>query len=122
MALKNLGGLALVTALACTGYVAVVVAPAGPPAPGAETTNWVAARSLALDGDLRFTDEDARRYRERFGGAPAGLRTERDGETLDAPPLASRAWAAAFRVGSERGPYALNWLLLRPLSFSPPGR
>ena len=111
MGVKSWGGLALAVALAWTGYVAIFIAPGRPPAPGVETTNWLAARSIALDADLRYTDEDGRRYRERFGASPSDLRTDRDGETLNAPPLASRAWAAAYRIGAERGPHALNWLL-----------
>ncbi|MEZ5314304.1 MAG: hypothetical protein R2862_12020, partial [Thermoanaerobaculia bacterium] len=43
--------------------------------------------------------------------APQSPRTSRDGGSFDAPPLATRAWAAAFRIAGARGPYALDWLL-----------
>jgi len=112
MGLRVAGGSLLLALLVASGYLAFFVAPERAPEPGAETTNWLAAASLALDGDLRFATVDADRFRARFGAAPREVRSSGDDSQLDAPPLAARAWGAAARLSPRRGPYVLQWLLL----------
>lgn len=82
------------------------------PAPGEETTNWLAAHSLAADGDLVLAEVDRARFRAAFGREAAGVETERGGSRLVAPPLVTRLWQLALAVGGERGPFLLHALAL----------
>ena len=112
MGLKTAGRLLLVLLLSATGWVAVTAAPGRAPAPGAETTLWLAAHSLAADHDLLFVDADAARFRAVFAAAPLGVRTEARSDRLAAPYFAARLWSWALALGGERGPFLLNALAL----------
>jgi hypothetical protein len=111
MGLKLAGWTVLLALLIGCGFLALFVAPERAPEPGVETTNWLAAASLAVDGDLLFASADADRFRQRFGVAPREVRSSGGDSVLEAPPLAARAWAAAARVSPRRGPYVLQWFL-----------
>jgi hypothetical protein len=109
----------LAAALALGGALAAALAGAGAyagprraPAPGRETTLWLAVESAAHDRDLRFEAADRDRFRARFGREPQGvLAGERRGERiLDAPWLWTRLAAAARGLGAG-GPYALGGAL-----------
>lgn len=104
------GHLLLLLLLAATVWLAATAAPRQAPAPGAETTNWLAAHSLAVDHDELFADGDAARFRAAFGASPRGVRTDPHGGRLEAPYLATRAWAWAISFAGERGPFLLNAL------------
>ena len=52
------GRLLLLLLVGATAWLAATSARLRPPAPGAETTNWLAAHSLAFDHDELFTDAD----------------------------------------------------------------
>ncbi len=121
MGMKVAARLLLALLLGATGWLALTAAPLRIPSPGGETTLWLAAHSLAVDGDDLFVDADAARFRARFGEGPRDVRTERwetgEGGTtrsdrLAAPYLASRLWSAALAVAGERGPFLLNVLAL----------
>lgn len=112
MGLKRAGGLLLAVLLAGTLWLAATAAPKRPPAPGAETTNWLAAHSLAIDHDELFVDVDAVRFRAAFAESPRGVRTDPHGGRLEAPYLATRLWSGSIRLAGERGPFLLNALAL----------
>ncbi|MEO8275740.1 MAG: hypothetical protein ABI639_05940 [Thermoanaerobaculia bacterium] len=112
MPLKLTGRIVLGLLLGATLWLAVTAAPRRVPAPGVETTLWLAAHSVAFDHDERFVDADVARYRARFGEGPRDVRTEPHGDRLSAPFLAVRLWAAALAVGGESGPFLLNFLAL----------
>jgi hypothetical protein len=98
--------------LAATCWLAATAAPHRVPAPGAETTNWLAAHSLAFDGDELFVDADGARFRAAFSESPREVRTDPHSGRFEAPFLATRAWSAALSVAGERGPLLLNALAL----------
>jgi len=108
--LKAIGRLTLAILLGATAWLAATAAPQRAPAPGAETTNWLATHSLAIDHDELFVDADAGRFRAVFGEGPQGVRTDPHGGRLEAPYLATRAWSWALAVAGERGPFLLNAL------------
>ena len=110
MGLKAIGRLTLAILLGATAWLAATAAPQRAPAPGAETTNWLATHSLAIDHDELFVDADAGRFRAVFGEGPQGVRTDPHGGRLEAPYLATRAWSWALAVAGERGPFLLNAL------------
>ena len=112
MGLKRAGGLLLAVLLAGTLWLAATAAPERPPAPGAETTNWLAAHSLAIDHDELFVDGDAVRFRAAFAESPRGVRTDPHGGRLEAPYLATRLWSGSILLAGERGPFLLNALAL----------
>ena len=107
----TLGRLLLVALCVVTSALAVARAPQRPPAPGAETTLWLAATSWAEDGDGLRTDADMQRYRARFAAEPRGVEMAATGDALAAPWLAARAWGAAARWGGELGLWGFNLLL-----------
>ncbi len=102
-------GLVVVLALAT---VAAIVGPRSAPAPGRETTLWMAVESVARDGDLVVT-ADRDRFRERFGHEPQGLLYRDFGgrKELDAPWAWTTLAAAARKLG-RGGPYGLQGALL----------
>ncbi len=112
MGLKTVGVLLLAVLLGGILWLAATVAPERPPAPGAETTNWLAAHSLAIDHDEVFVDADAVRFRAAFAESPRGVRTDPHGGRLEAPYLATRLWSWSILLAGERGPFLLNALAL----------
>lgn len=106
------GRLLLFLLLGATAWLAATAAPRRAPAPGAETTNWLAAHSLAVDRDELFVDADAARFRAAFAEGPRGVRTDPHSGRLEAPYLATRAWSRAIVLFGERGPWLLNALAL----------
>ncbi|MEO8196865.1 MAG: hypothetical protein ABI689_09110 [Thermoanaerobaculia bacterium] len=106
------GRLLLFLLLGATAWLAATAAPQRTPAPGAETTNWLAAHSLAVDHDELFVDADVARFRAAFGEGPRGVRTDPHSGRLVAPFLAIHAWSRAIVVAGERGPFLLNALAL----------
>lgn len=101
--------LALLLAAVAAG--AWLAAPGRPPAPGEATTLWLAASSLARDGDLAFGAADGGRFRAAFGDEPAGVWQSRDGR-LAAPALPALAAAAGAWISPARGPFLAQALLL----------
>jgi hypothetical protein len=100
-------GAALLGALVVAGFL---LGPARAPAPGRETTLWLAVESAAgaaATGDVR------ERFRERFGHEPQGVLTRAgaNGAGLEAPWAWTRLAAAARSLG-RGGPYALQGALL----------
>lgn len=91
--------------------VALAAPPERAPAPGAETTLWLAATSWAEDGDDLLTHEDLARYRTRFAAEPRGVERAR-GDQLAAPWIAARAWGWAARLGGPQGMRLLSVALL----------
>lgn len=130
--MKAAGGLLLAVLLGSTVWMAATAAPARPPAPGAESTNWLAAHSLAFDHDALFVDADATRFRAAFGQSPRGVRTDPHGGRLEAPFLATRLWSWSILLAGERGPFLLHalafvlaavvasWALRAPLGATAP--
>ena len=112
MGLKGASRLLLALLLAATTWLAATAAPRRAPAPGAETTNWLAAHSLAVDHDELFVDADAARFRSAFGATPRGVRTDPHGGRLEAPYFATRLWSRALGLAGERGPFLLHALAL----------
>lgn len=112
MGLKGAGRLLLGLLLGATVWLAATAAPRRAPAPGAETTNWLAAHSLANDHDELYVDADATRFRSAFGETPRGVRTDPHGGRLEAPYFATRLWSAAILLAGERGPFLANALAL----------
>lgn len=106
------GWLLLFLLLGATAWLAATAAPRRTPAPGAETTNWLAAHSLAVDHDELFVDADAARFRAAFAEGPREVRTDPHSGRLEAPYLATRAWSRAIVLAGERGPFLLNALAL----------
>jgi len=83
------------------------------PRPGAETTAWLAAESVSVDGDRLDEPSDRDRFEARFGERAAGVVVDQD----DAKRYAvSGAWSAlAGRARSALGPggpYAVQALLV----------
>ncbi len=118
MGLKAAGHLLLGLLLGATAWIAVSAAPQRPPAPGAETTHWLAAHSLAIDHDELYVDADAARFRAAFGEAPRGVRSEPKSDRLEAPYLATRLWSWALALGGERGPFLLHFLAFALAAFA----
>ncbi len=112
MGVRAAGRLLLALLLGATGWVAVTSAPGRAPAPGAETTLWLAAHSRAADHDELFVDADVARFRAAFAAAPRDVRTEPGSDRLAAPYLATRLWGWALALAGERGPFLLNALAL----------
>ena len=112
MGLKSASWLLLALLLAATTWLAATAARERMPAPGGETTNWLAAHSLALDRDELFVDADTARFRAAFGETPRGVRTDPHGGRLEAPYLATRVWSLALVVAGESGPFLVNALAL----------
>lgn len=112
MGLKLAGRLLLGLLLAATVWVAATSAPQRRPAPGAETTNWLAAHSLAVDHDELLGSADVARFRAAFGEAPREVRADAKSTQLEAPFLASRLWSASLALAGERGPFLLHALAL----------
>lgn len=112
MGLKAGGRLLLGLLLVATAWVAATAAPQRRPAPGSETTNWLAAHSLAIDHDELFTDVDAARFRAAFGEAPQGVRAEARSRRLEAPVLATQLWSGSLALAGESGPMLLNAIAL----------
>ncbi len=112
MGLKAAGRLLLGLLLAATAWVAATAAPQRRPAPGSETTNWLAAHSLAIDHDELFAEVDATRFRAAFGEAPQGVRAEARNRRLEAPALATRLWSWSLALAGESGPMLLNAIAL----------
>lgn len=108
MGLRVAGGVVLGLLLGATAWVAATAAPQRRPAPGAETTNWLAAHSLAADHDELFVDADAARFRAAFAEGPRDVRSDPHSGVLEAPYLATRAWSWALRLFGEAGPFLLN--------------
>lgn len=77
--------------------VAAVVQRHHPPAPGRETTLWLAVESVVADGDTRLEERDRARFAAAFGSRPAAAQVRREGEArqLDAPWLWTRMAAGA---------------------------
>lgn len=96
--------------LAATVWVAATTATRRPPAPGAETTNWLAAHSLAIDHDELLVDADVVRFRAAFAQGPRDVRSDPHTGVLEAPYLATRGWSWALALAGERGPFLLNAL------------
>lgn len=107
-------GLAPVALVTIVGLAAVgaLFGPQRAPAPGRETTLWLAVESRVKDGDLQMKG-DAARFRERFASDPRELllREQNDVEVLDAPWAWTELAAAARKLG-RGGPYALSGALL----------
>jgi len=116
--LKAAGHLLLGLLLGATAWIAVSAAPQRPPAPGAETTHWLAAHSLAIDHDELYVDADAARFRAAFGEAPRGVRSEPKSDRLEAPYLATRLWSWALAFGGERGPFLFHFLAFALAAFA----
>ena len=101
----------LLLLLAALGAGAWFAAPSRPPDPGEATTLWLAAASLAHDGDLAFTPADAARFRAAFGVEPSDVWRDADGR-LAAPALPALAAAAGARISAARGPFLVQALLV----------
>lgn len=112
MGVRAAGRALLALLLGATGWVAVTAAPGRAPAPGAETTLWLAAHSLAADHDELFVDTDVARFRAAFAEAPRSVRTAVRSDRLAAPYLAAHLWSWALVLGGERGPFLLNAVAL----------
>lgn len=102
------GRLLLGLLLAATAWVAATAAPQRRPAPGAETTNWLASHSLAVDHDELLDAADLARFRSAFGEAPRGVRAEAKSRKFEAPFLATRLWSRSLALAGESGPFLLN--------------
>lgn len=98
----------LLAALAAGAWFA---APTRPPAAGAATTLWLAATSLAGEGDLAFGPDDVARFRAAFGAEPEGVGQDAAGR-LAAPALPALAAAAGARLSPARGPFLIQALLV----------
>jgi len=112
MGVRGAAWLPLGLLLGGTVWLAATTAQSRPPAPGAETTHWLAAHSLAADRDTLFVEADAARFRAAFGESPRDVRTAPRTDRLDAPYLATRLWGGALVLAGERGPFLLNALAL----------
>lgn len=112
MGVRGAAWLPLGLLLGGTVWLAASAAPLRPPAPGAETTHWLAAHSLAADRDTLFVEADAARFRAAFGESPRDVRTAPRSDRLEAPYLATRLWGGALVLAGERGPFLLNALAL----------
>ena len=75
------------------------------PAPGGETTFFLAATSLARDFDLRYDESDRERFLALWGEPPEGVEVvDRQGSERFAAPAAPAALAApALRLAPRRG-------------------
>lgn len=89
---------------------------ARPPEAGEEPTCALQAASLAWDFDLRYSDEDYRRYLEQWGARPPGIDLEsRDGgrtQVYGRPFLHALVAAPFVRAMPQRGMRVANALLL----------
>ncbi len=108
------------------GY-AVVAGPGRRPAPGRETTLWLAVESGAVDHDFVYGPADLERFEKRFGGAPESVLTQREGDAkrFDTPWLWTRLAATARRIAGAHGTFAFQGalvvlaLLLAQLTLAP---
>lgn len=115
---KLAGRLLLGLLLSATAWVAATAAPTRLPAPGVETTHWIAAHSLAEDGDELFVDADAARFRAAFGEGPREVRTDPHSGRLEAPYLATRVWSWGLHLAGESGPFLMNASALALAAFA----
>ncbi len=118
MGLKLAGRLLLGILLGATVWLAATAAPARMPAPGAETTNWLAAHSLAADHDELFVDADAARFRAAFGESPREVRSDPHSGKLEAPYFATRIWSASLALAGESGPFLANAAAIALAAFA----
>src|SRR5690606_36557690 len=79
---------------------------------GDEGTYVAMTASLARDGDLFFTAEDARRARERGGGAALILQRTQRGVGYSKPILYALVAAPFYLVAGERGMILFHLLAL----------
>ncbi|HYN21412.1 MAG TPA: hypothetical protein VE078_10670, partial [Thermoanaerobaculia bacterium] len=85
---------------------------ARPPDLGEEPTYALQAASLAWDFDLRYSDEDYRRYREQWGVRPGGLDLESGTHAYRRPFLHALISAPFLRAMPHRGMRVANAVLL----------
>lgn len=102
--------LVLAALVVAAGIGAVIGGATRAPAPGGETTLWVAAASLAVDHDLAYTETDSARFVSTFGSDASGV--FRDGEHLDPHALPALFASVGAWVSPRWGPYLVQGLLL----------
>lgn len=86
------------------------------PAPGGETTLWLAATSLAVDRDLVFEAADRDRFAQAFGREPAGV--FRSGDRLDPQALPALVATVGAWVSPRRGPFLVQGFLFALAAFA----
>jgi len=102
--------LVLAALVLAAAVVAVVGGATRVPAPGGETTLWLAAASLAVDHDLAYTETDSARFASTFGRDANGV--YRDGERLDPHALPALVATVGAWISPRWGPNLVQGLLL----------